>query len=132
MNFFDAELKKEGKQYTAYIGDAKINVPECINTSLLIRDSVPEKVTLGVRPENLIICPKGTPSSIRAEIKVTEMMGSEIHIHAECEGGKKVILRVQIPYGHSGAAFFRLRAWTKGNAAPHKHAGRQGMQQRGA
>ncbi|MGN1119568.1 MAG: ABC transporter ATP-binding protein, partial [Oscillospiraceae bacterium] len=96
MNFFDAELKKNGKQYTAYIGDAKINIPEYINTSLLIRDSVPEKVTLGVRPENLIICPEGTPSALRAEIKVTEMMGSEIHIHAECEGGKKVILRVQI------------------------------------
>ncbi len=96
MNFFDAELKKENSKYTAYIGDAKIAVPDYINDALLKRSSVPAKATLGVRPENLIICPENTPNSIRAEVKVTEMMGSEIHIHALCGEDKKIILRVQI------------------------------------
>lgn len=54
-------------------------------------------VTVGVRPENLIICPEGTANAIRAEIKVTEMMGSEIHIHAAYGAeAKKIILKVQI------------------------------------
>ncbi len=96
MNFFDAELKKENGKYTAYIGDARIAIPEYINDALLKRGSVPEKATLGVRPENLIICAENTPNSIRAEVKVTEMMGSEIHIHAMCGEDKKIILRVQI------------------------------------
>lgn len=96
MNFFDAELfRREGKYY-ARIENAEIKIPDHISEALSGKDNVPEKVTLGVRPENLIICPENTPNSITAEIKVTEMMGSEIHIHGECSDGKKVILRVQI------------------------------------
>ncbi|MBO6303128.1 MAG: sn-glycerol-3-phosphate ABC transporter ATP-binding protein UgpC [Ruminiclostridium sp.] len=96
MNFFDAELKKEGDRFAAYIGKARISLPENINTALAKKSKLPEKITLGVRPENLIICDNGTPNSLDAEIKVTEMMGSEIHIHAKCGGEKDIILRVQI------------------------------------
>ena len=96
MNFFDAELKKKDGKYTAIVENAEISVPEFINDALLKKNNIPAKVSLGVRPENLIICADGTPDSIRANIKVTEMMGSEIHIHAECSNGKKIILRVQI------------------------------------
>ena len=55
-------------------------------------------MTLGIRPENLIICPAGTPNSIIANVRVNEMMGSEIHIHADFGGDptKKIIARVQI------------------------------------
>lgn len=96
MNFFDAELfRREGKYY-ARIENTEIKIPDHISEALSGKDNVPEKVTLGVRPENLIICRENTPNSITAEIKVTEMMGSEIHIHGECSDGKKVILRVQI------------------------------------
>ncbi len=96
MNFFDAELKKKDGKYTASVEGAEISVPDFICEALAKKDKLPEKVTLGVRPENLIICPDNTANSIRANIKVTEMMGSEIHIHAECGDGKKIILRVQI------------------------------------
>lgn len=96
MNFFDAELKKDGGKYLAYIENAKIELPQYICDALAKKDKIPSKVTLGVRPENLIICADGTPNSIQAEIKVTEMMGSELHIHAKCDDGKDVILRVQI------------------------------------
>ncbi len=98
MNFFDAELKKENGGYSAYIGDAKINVPAYICKALDERGSIPAKVTLGIRPENLTICPEGTPNSIAANIRVNEMMGSEIHIHGDMDGdhSKKIIARVQI------------------------------------
>ena len=96
MNFFDAELKKDGDKYFAFIENAKVVLPQYINEALAKRSNVPAKVTLGVRPENLVLCDDGTPNSIKAEIKVTEMMGSELHIHARCDDGKDVILRIQI------------------------------------
>ena len=96
MNFFDAELKKDNKSYYAYIDGKKITVPDHICEALDQRESIPEKVTLGVRPENLIICDDNTPNSIKADVSVTEMMGSEIHIHAVYGESKKIILKVQI------------------------------------
>ncbi len=98
MNFFDAELKKHGNGYTAKIDDAVINVPEYICTALDERGDVPKNVKLGIRPENLMIVPNDTPNSIIASVRVNEMMGSEIHIHADFNGdpSKKIIARVQI------------------------------------
>ncbi len=98
MNFFDAELKKHGNGYTAKIDDAVINVPEYICTALDERGEVPKNVKLGIRPENLMIVPNDTPNSIIASVRVNEMMGSEIHIHADFNGdpSKKIIARVQI------------------------------------
>ncbi len=95
MNFFDAVLRKKGNEYKAYIGEAEISLPSDIQKAVERLSAVPEKVTLGIRPENLIICDDNAPNSVRAEIKVTEMMGSEIHIHGECFGSKKVIIKVQ-------------------------------------
>ena len=95
MNFFDAVLRKKGNEYKAYIGEAEISLPSDIQRAVERLSAVPEKVTLGIRPENLIICDDNVPNSVRAEIKVTEMMGSEIHIHGECFGSKKVIIKVQ-------------------------------------
>ena len=96
MNFFEAQLKKNNGGYSASIGNTSIAVPEHIGEALDKRKDIPEKVTLGVRPENLIICDDDTPNSIKADVTVTEMMGSEIHIHALYDGNKKIILKVQI------------------------------------
>ena len=96
MNFFDAVLKKAGEGYTAEVFGAKVKVPAYICDALRARSSVPEKITLGVRPENLILTDENTPNAIKANIRVTEMMGSEIHIHADCENGKSIIARVPI------------------------------------
>ena len=96
MNFFDADLKKKDGKYYACVESATIAVPDYIGDALNKKENIPEKVTMGVRPENLIICDDDATNSIRADIKVTEMMGSEIHIHAVCSDGKKIIIRVQI------------------------------------
>ena len=95
MNFFDAKLEKDGSKYTVTVRDAKIDVPDYICEKLNARANVPEKVILGARPESLIIRPKGSQNTIKARMKVTEMMGSELHIHADYGGDKDVILRVQ-------------------------------------
>ena len=95
MNFFDAVLKKKNGKYTATVCDAVIEIPDYICAKLDARGNVPEKVILGARPENLMILPKGSQNTIKAHMKVTEMMGSEMHIHADYGGEKDIILRVQ-------------------------------------
>ena len=95
MNFFDATLKRSGGGYSAFIGNAEIMIPAYISDALDRRGNVPGDIILGVRPENLTIVEDGTKNSISADVKVTEMMGSEIHIHADA-AGKKMIIKVQI------------------------------------
>ena len=95
MNFFDASLKRIGDGYSAFVGNSEIKVPAYICEALKKRGNIPSEAILGVRPENLTIVPDGTENSISAQIKVTEMMGSEIHIHADA-AGKKIIIKVQI------------------------------------
>ncbi len=95
MNFFNAKLTKEGGKYIVTVRDAKIEVPDYICEKLNARSHVPEDVILGARPENLLIRPKGSQNTIKARMKVTEMMGSEMHIHADYGGEKDIILRVQ-------------------------------------
>ena len=94
MNFFVASLRKEGNGYKATVANMVVSVPEYICKELDRLDSVPENVTLGIRPENLIVNTT-TDEGITANITVTEMMGSEIHIHCEY-GTQKIILKVQI------------------------------------
>ena len=95
MNFFDARLDEENGSYTAEIEGYKVKIPQYICDELNKLDTVPTRVQLGARPENLILDPTGQ-NGIKAAIRVTEMMGSEIHIHADCADGKSVILKVQI------------------------------------
>ena len=95
MNFFDADLINDGGKYSVIVYNAKVQLPDRINEALSKRESVPEKVTLGVRPENFIICEDDAPDTFPAEIRMTEPMGSEIHIHAECADGICPILRIQ-------------------------------------
>lgn len=95
MNFFDARLDEENGSYTAEIEGYKVKIPQYICDELNKLEIVPTRVQLGARPENLILDPTGQ-NGIKAAIRVTEMMGSEIHIHADCADGKSVILKVQI------------------------------------
>ena len=59
-------------------------------------------VTLGVRPEHIMLCASGTEQSIKASVDVSEMMGSSIHLHVTA-GGKDVVMviaTVDLPSGH--------------------------------
>jgi multiple sugar transport system ATP-binding protein len=49
---------------------------------------------LGVRPEHLTICGPEETDSIDGEIRVNEMMGSELHLHVRCGDDQNIILRV--------------------------------------
>ncbi len=63
-------------------------------------------VILGVRPEHIAVQKDPSASAIEASIEVSEMMGSELYLHATVEGGQEVVIRtptVELPAG-TGAA----------------------------
>ena len=77
MNFFDAELKREGDKL-----DEK-------KTARLLKNNVQSQpITLGVRPEHTNISDKGVP----AKVDVSEMMGSSVHLHVDADGHDVIII----------------------------------------
>ena len=96
MNFFNATLHRKGEDFYADIDGAQIKVPEYTAKELRKMSSLPKEVTLGVRPENVLLAEENAPNSLTAKIRVTEMMGSELHIHALYGEDKNIILRIQI------------------------------------
>ena len=57
------------------------------------RQQAPGKVTLGIRPEHIHVLHQDSPVSIRAQVDVCEMMGSEMHLHASVNE-MDVVIRV--------------------------------------
>jgi len=93
MNFFDAELVKEGAGYFASIYGLKIALTQGMNDMLLSKDVGPQDVTLGIRPEHMSLVRPGSEGSVSATIDVSEMMGSEVHLHLSLTG-KDVVIRI--------------------------------------
>jgi multiple sugar transport system ATP-binding protein len=93
MNFFDGELVKEGEQYVIHCMDAVMPLAQEIQEQLTARNVAPGKVILGIRPEHIAFSPEAGPACLTGKVDVSEMMGSEIHLHVTV-GDKDVVLRV--------------------------------------
>ncbi len=79
MNFFDAELIREGDAYCVEAGGWRVALSEEKNARLRAKDLQSQSITLGVRPEHLEIGEEG----LEAKVDVSEMMGSSVHLHAK-------------------------------------------------
>ena len=90
MNFFDAELVREGDRYYVSLAGATVALsPEkCRRLADGGVESGP--VTLGVRPEHMVLTT--ADNAIFASVDVSEMMGSAIHIHVDACGRDVVIV----------------------------------------
>lgn len=86
MNLFDARLGKDGEGYFAELDGEKIPLPEEKQAALRETGEQPRDVTLGIRPEHLMLCPEGIKGQISAAVEVSEMMGSSVHLHANANG----------------------------------------------
>ena len=91
MNFFDGKLEKSGNDYFVSIGDAKIALPEEKQAALRNAGAQVQDVTVGIRPEHIMLCAPGVDGSMKAKVDVSEMMGSSIHLHVNA-GGKDVVI----------------------------------------
>lgn len=92
MNFFDAELLKKGDEYLVKIGDATVKLSDDKQERLRKKDVSAQKITLGVRPEHVELCKPEDEGAVCAKVDVSEMMGSEVHLHVSVFGRDAIII----------------------------------------
>jgi len=91
MNFYDAELIKENGKYAVRLEGATVELSEEKQTKLASRNVEPQPVTLGVRPEHIMLAGDGD-DMIRGVVDVSEMMGSAVHLHLQACGKDTIII----------------------------------------
>ncbi|MBQ7777394.1 MAG: sn-glycerol-3-phosphate ABC transporter ATP-binding protein UgpC [Oscillibacter sp.] len=93
MNFFDAELICEGDKYSVKVQNAVMELDADTQAKLKAAGHGSKAITLGIRPEHISITTASGSHCLTGKVDVSEMMGSEIHLHVNA-GGRDVILRV--------------------------------------
>ena len=88
MNFFDAELIREGSQYFVEMGGYRQELAPEKEERLLNNNVQSQPITLGVRPEHTDVSDTG----VAARVDVAEMMGSSVHLHVNAEGRDVIII----------------------------------------
>ncbi len=91
MNFFNVRLEKQGRSYAVILHGVRIALVAEMSTKLMEKDIKDQEVVLGVRPEHMSIATLNEDSAVRAVVDVSEMMGSEMHIHLIVEGQDAVV-----------------------------------------
>lgn len=88
MNFFDATLSKKGDKYVATVQGKDFELPADKQEALKKMDKVPVDIIAGVRPVHIHLSQDG----IDAMVDVSELMGSELHLHVNSNGKDVVIV----------------------------------------
>ena len=94
MNFFDARLQKTGAGYQAAVAGAVMPLSDRIQQRLAEKGYGDQDVILGIRPEHIAFALTPGEHFVAAKVDVSEMMGSEIHLHVTTQDSKDVVLRV--------------------------------------
>jgi len=81
MNLFDGTLSRNGDTLTFHSGDTEILLGDLPGGA-----DLPDRVTLGVRPENLRFVDGDGPGAMDAQVELVEPLGSEIYLHATAAG----------------------------------------------
>ena len=91
MNFFEnCQLTKTADSYTLTVMGETVTLTAEQSAKLAAAGAESRTVTVGVRPVHVTVGDKG----IDAQIDVSELMGSELHLHMTA-GGKDVVAVVQ-------------------------------------
>jgi len=88
MNFFDGSLIKHDGRYFIETDGLSVELSEDKQQRLVAKDVAEQQVTVGVRPEHVIIGQSGIP----AKVDVSEMMGSSVHLHMSALGGDMIAI----------------------------------------
>ena len=110
MNFFPAKLVKSGESYQVECAGAVVTLDAAAAKTLAEKGVDSREITLGCRPEHLYLTEQTGADTVTATVEVSEMMGSELYIHASLAGTGEVVLRAPttklpaeyqggIPYG---------------------------------
>ena len=88
MNLFDAKLVKNGDKYAVEVGGISVELSEDKQRRLAENNVAPQEITLGVRPDHLMLCESG----IKGVVDVSELMGSSVHLHVSAEGKDVIVI----------------------------------------
>ena len=88
MNFFDAQLVREGSKYFVEVGGYRTELSAQKEERLLKNDVQSQEITLGVRPEHTDV----SDSGVAATVEVAEMRGSSVHLHVNADGHDVIII----------------------------------------
>ena len=88
MNLFDATLTKKGDKYVATVQGKDFELPADKQEALKAMADVPTDIIVGVRPVHVHLADDG----IDATVDVSELMGSELHLHVNSAGKDVVIV----------------------------------------
>ncbi len=91
MNFFDAKLVKEENGYIVSLGGVTIPVDEAKSKKLAENGVESKDITLGVRPEHIVLMGEGK-EMLHGTVEVGEMMGSSVHLHVTSLGQDVIII----------------------------------------
>ena len=98
MNFFNnARLVKAGGGYQVKVAGATMEISEKIQKKLAAKKVEEQEIILGIRPVHVSFADGKGAHTIAATVDVSEMMGSEIHLHVtatEEDGSKKDVVLV--------------------------------------
>ena len=93
MNFFDANGR-----YAVTVGGVTVELSDEKQQRLAEHNVAEQDVTLGVRPDHLMLCADG----IKGTVDVSEMMGSSVHLHVAAEGKDVIVI---VPTNGAAAHF---------------------------
>ena len=88
MNLFDGKLVKKDGKYVVEVGGIAVELSEGKQARLTAKDVAEQDVTLGVRPEHIVLCNHG----IKAMVDVSEMMGSSVHLHVDADHKDVIVI----------------------------------------
>ena len=95
MNFFNAELTKNGEEIVVKTDSFAVNVPE--NRRASLKEHIGKPVVFGLRPEDIhdpnFAPPRIVSQTVEAEVDLTELMGNEIFLFLK-SGNTDYVARV--------------------------------------
>ena len=80
MNLFNAKLVKNGSAYTVEVGGAVVELTAEQNEKLAANGVDTMDIVMGIRPSHIQLKDEGA-DVIHGTVDVSEMMGSEVHLH---------------------------------------------------
>ncbi|MEA4896107.1 MAG: sn-glycerol-3-phosphate ABC transporter ATP-binding protein UgpC [Oscillospiraceae bacterium] len=91
MNFYDAELLMDDGKYAVRLENARVLLSDEKQKNLKAHNVKPQSVTLGIRPEHIMLAGDG-PEMLGGVVDVSEMMGSTMNLHLKACGRDTVII----------------------------------------
>jgi multiple sugar transport system ATP-binding protein len=100
MNFFDAVIEKIDGKYRVFFENRHLEVRDDVSEHFDKINLGRKEIVLGIRPEHIKIVRENFPKQkgvqyFKANVIVSEMMGSELHLHVKTENNQKLVIRVQ-------------------------------------